>query len=203
MDSEANWAQNLEILKKYWIPLALGTLGLILFIYGLISFLGTGQREDIVPFSQEKTASNRANSITVDIEGAIIKPGVYKLESGSIIQDALVLSQGLSEEADRDYVAKNINLAQKLIDGEKIYIPREGETPVAQVIQTSSSTSQTALLNINTASESELDGLPGVGPVTSEKIINGRPYSKIEDLLNRKIVSSKVFLEIKDKIVCF
>ncbi len=56
------------------------------------------------------------------------------------------------------------------------------------------------LININTASETELDTLPGIGPVTAQKIINAMPFAAIEDLESNKIVSSKVYLEIKDKI---
>ena len=204
MDFEANSLEISQLLRKYWLPLALGLLGLIFFGYGLISFLGASKSSDVIPFSQEETASNSANLIAVDIEGAVVNPGVYKLKFGSIIQDLLVLSQGLSQDADRDYVSKNINLAAKLTDGAKIYIPKLGETvSTADSSFESGSTIQNGLININTASESELDGLTGIGPVTAEKIINNRPYQAIEDLINKKVVSSKVFSEIKDKVSVF
>ena len=79
--------------------------------------------EDIT-FSHEDLASKKENLITIDIEGAVVKPGVYKIAPGSIIQDVLVASSGFSQDVDRDYVAKNINLASKLSDGQKIYTPR-------------------------------------------------------------------------------
>ena len=58
-------------------------------------------------------------------------------------------------------------------------------------------------ININAASEQELDSLPGIGPIYAQKIINGRPYSSIDELLSKKIVGSKVFEEIKEKITVY
>ncbi|HYM65593.1 MAG TPA: helix-hairpin-helix domain-containing protein, partial [Candidatus Sulfotelmatobacter sp.] len=117
-----------------------------------------------------------------------------------------ISAQGLSEDADRDYISKNINLAQKLSDGAKIYIPKIGE--VVSLNQNSESNvlgvqAQTSLININSATSESLDSLPGVGPVTAQKIINSRPYATIDELLSKKIVSNSVFTKIKDKITVF
>ncbi len=188
-------------LKRHWMPLAFACIGLILLLGGLIAFWQTSQKppsSDFYDFSQE-SASNI--TIRVDIEGQVTKPGVFTLKENSIIQDALIAAGGLSQDADRDWVAKNLNLAEKLNDAQKIYIPKSGEI----ISQTSTSLhsgteAQTGLININTSSESELDTLPGVGPVTAGKIINNRPYSKIDDLLTKKVVSQKVYEQIKDKI---
>jgi len=198
---------DVERLRKHWLPLVLASLGLIFFVYGLKSLLGTSKSNEIT-FSREDSASSGVKSgsetgslVSVDIEGAVVKPGVYKLPAGSIIQDALVLSQGLSEEADRDFVSKNINLAAKILDGAKIYIPKIGES--AATSQASGSDSVSGLININTASADALDTLPGIGPVTADKIINNRPYATINELLDKKVVSSKVFTQIKDKITAY
>ncbi|MEK9207790.1 MAG: ComEA family DNA-binding protein, partial [Patescibacteria group bacterium] len=132
------------------------------------------------------------------VEGAVMKPGVYKIGSNSRLVDALAAAGGMSEDANRDYVQKNINLAQKASDGLKIYVPRLGE----QVLSASNSTSDSPgpVLNINSATFSDLDSLPGVGQVTADKIIQGRPYSDINELVERKIVGQAVFEKIKDKI---
>jgi len=132
--------------------------------------------------------------LVVEISGEIQKPGVYNLTSGSRINDLLIAAGGLSVNADRDWVVKNVNLAQKLTDGAKIFIPAVGEN---------SQTDNQAVegkININTASEAELDMLWGIGPATAQKVISGRPYQKTEDLLNKKIVKTNVWEEIKDKI---
>lgn len=107
----------------------------------------------------------------------------------------------MSAQADREKVAQTLNLAAHLVDGAKIYIPALGESaPVSG----GSSGTETGLgsqtLNLNTASEKDLDSLPGVGAVTAQKIINGRPYAQVQELLDKKIVSSKVFEEIKEKV---
>ena len=210
MDSEAIFSQIPQILRKYRIVIGLGLVGLILFIYGLISLFASSN-SPVSKFSQDNSASNSSaqavkeeNLINVDVEGAVVKPGVYKLNFSSIIQDALVSAGGLSGNADRNFVAKNINLASKLTDGAKIYIPKAGEAAnsnnqsgVLGVREESS------LININTASSESLDTLPGVGSVTAAKIINSRPYGTIDELLSKKVVSGSVFTKIKDKITAF
>jgi competence protein ComEA len=145
-----------------------------------------------------------AKEITVDIEGAVQKPGVYSLSATSRVQDALISAGGLSDKADRSKVSKAMNLAAKLVDGAKIYIPQEGEQAMASSGdsggQTVLGSETSSVININTASESELDSLPGVGPATAAKIIKGRPYSSLEELIQKKILGTKVFSNIKDKI---
>ena len=206
-DAREFWGKYLPVIKKNWLPIGLATLGLIFFIYGLIAFLGSNSRQADIIITREnsastliKSGSKSQNLITIDIEGAVVKPGVYKLNQDSIIQDALVLAGGLSEDADRAYVSKNINLASKLIDGAKIYIRKTGED-LPQV--EGASAQNTDLININSASAESLDSLPGIGAVTAEKIIHNRPYAAISELLDKKVVSAKVFTQIKDKITVY
>ena len=195
----------LGFLKKHWLPSLLALIGLIFFIYGLIALLSQNQTSSDIKFeTNSKPPSKDVESlITVDIEGEVANPGVYKLKLGSIIQDGLVAAGGLSALANRDFVSKNINLATKLSDGQKIYIPKQGESASASVLGSSTSTTVSGLININTASESQLDTLSGVGPVTTGKIINNRPYSAIEELTSKKVVSQKVFDQIKNKITTY
>lgn len=193
----------LLLLKKHWLAVVLALSALIFFVYGLISLLGTSQDSSGVKFetnSSSKSSISQNNLITVDIEGEVVKPGVYKLKQNSIIQDALVASGGLTELADRNWIAKNLNLALKITDSQKIYIPKIGDTSQT-VLGNSDQINSTDLININSASESQLDQLWGIGPVTANKIISQRPYSTIDQLLEKKAVSQKVFDQIKDKII--
>jgi competence protein ComEA len=207
MDFEAIFARWLPLLKKYWLPLVLAFAGLLFFIYGIIAVAGSFSKPQDVSFKSNSASNqNNVNSapqnlIQVDIEGSVVAPGVYKLAANSIIKDALVLAQGLAANADRAWLAKNLNLAAKLYDGAKVYIPKVGET-AAPVINSDAQVAAgvQALININTATSDSLDSLPGVGPATVAKIVNGRPYQNIKDLLDKKVVSSKVFDGIKDKI---
>ena len=100
---------------------------------------------------------------------------------------------GLASEADQ----AKINLAAKVADGQKIHIASQYEATsnTQQVIS-----SESNLININTASEAELDKLPGIGPVTAAKIISLRPYGTLEELLSKKAVSSSVYGKIKDLV---
>lgn len=197
----------LPLVKKYWLVLILALSALIFFVYGVISLISANQNSNQVDFDTNLNTTKTAidvNLLAVDIEGQVRNPGVYKLKQNSIVQDVLIASGGLNAIADRDWVAKNLNLALKVADGQKIYIPKIGETSVGsvtsnnEVLGTSISNS---LININSASETELDLLPGIGPVTAGKIINNRPYSNINGLLDKKVVSQKVFDNIKDKII--
>ena len=207
MDTKELVSKYLPIVKKNWLPLGLGLLGLMFFAYGLIGFFidSHSASDNIVFESAAVNPSGQPNQsrIAADVEGAVVRPGVYKLTLDSRIQDVLISAGGLSGSADRKWVEKNLNLAAKLTDGAKIYIPRMGESITSITGSTSTTGSLGSVggqININSASESELDSLPGVGPVTALKIISGRPYSLIDDLLKKKIVSSKVFGQIKEKI---
>jgi competence protein ComEA len=193
--------------KRNWLPLSLGILGMIFFAYGLIGLFSAnkvGSRDIVFEANSSAKQSSEINTILVDIEGAVVKPGVYKLPQESRIQDGLVAASGLSARADRDYLAKNLNLATKLTDGAKVYIPAVGEAVgVMSMPNASSGVVADGLVNINTSSESQLDALPGVGPVTAQKIIAGRPYNSVNDLLSKKVVGAKVFDQIKDKVTLY
>ena len=208
MDTQELVSRYLPLLKKHWLPLSLGALGMIFFAYGLIGLFLTNKTDsDDIVFEANSARQNpsEVKSIFVDIEGAVVKPGLYKLPQGSRIQDAFVVAGGLSASADRNFVSKNINLAIKLSDGAKIYIPAKGEAVGGSSVLSGSS--QTGgggdLVNINTGSQVQLEALPGIGPVTAQKIISGRPYGSVDELFNRKIVGSKVFGQIKDRTTVY
>ncbi len=203
MDLEQIKTQIVPLIRKHILPLGLGVAGMILFIYGLIALLGSSSPASNIIFeANSATVSASLTNIVVDVEGAVVKPGVYKLSSDARVQDVLIAAGGLSSRADRAWVSKNLNLALKLTDGAKIYIPAAGETPAqsSAVQGAQSSVNVDGLVNVNSASQSELDTLPGIGAVTAVKIISNRPYGAISELLERKIVGSKVFSQIKDKI---
>lgn len=183
----------MSLIKKNILPLVIGGIGLFLVFIGFIQIAFKSSNPS--PVVLEEARQDQKEEIIVDVEGAVIKPGVYKLSSDSRTVDALAAAGGLSEDADRGWVEKNINLAKKLSDGLKIYVPRVGEQVLAEVHGGTG-----PVLNINTASQSELESLPAVGPVSATKIIEGRPYSDISELLDKKILGSSTFEKIKDKI---
>ena len=183
----------LEILEKFKIPIALSLVGLVLIIGGSILSLKKPTQKS---FPKESLIQEQ-KSILVDVSGAVSNPGVYSLPEGSRVEDAIKAAGEILQEANQEYISKSLNLAQKISDGSKIYIPFEGEQ--GGVVAGVSGNSQTQI-NINTSSQGELESLPGIGPVTASKIINGRPYSAIEELLNKKVVSKAVFEKISGQI---
>ncbi len=192
------------LLKRHAVPLILATLGLICLGYGLIAFIQPKRENDIVfekADKEEAPSVKSAASIMVDVQGAVERPGVYSLTKNARVMDGLVAAGGMRQDANRSYVAKTLNLAAKVTDGTKIYIPFENET---QILGTGSTTGNTGNgVNINTASISELDSLPGIGQVIGQKIIENRPYATIDELLTKKVLSKSAFEKLKDRITVY
>lgn len=185
-------------------------LGLILIGFGVLSyktdiFLSGDKVEVITPTTEPQ---NTNNEIVVEISGAVEKEGVYKMKNGERVEDLLIISGGLSSDADRDWVTKNINRASKLFDGQKIYIYHSGDTSARQTVGIKvdqpvlglESQNNENLVNINTASQSELEKLVGIGPVYAQKITEHRPYSSLEELVTKGAISQKVLEKIKTSI---
>ncbi|MFH1955329.1 MAG: helix-hairpin-helix domain-containing protein [Patescibacteria group bacterium] len=141
------------------------------------------------------------SEIVVDVSGAVVNPGIYKFPQESRISDAIKSAGGvLEDKVNKEYLSKNVNLAQVLQDSAKVYIPFEGD--LSQTYHFGSGTSVSGGVNINTASESELDSkLTGIGPVYAKKIVDNRPYSKIEELYEKNIIPKATFEKIKGEIV--
>ncbi|WP_227767565.1 helix-hairpin-helix domain-containing protein [Zhaonella formicivorans] len=141
--------------------------------------------------------------ILVHISGAVEKPGVYSLKSGSRVNDAVFLAVPLAE-ADLDA----LNLAAPLVDGQKIPVPKKGEAP-PQIAgaQGISSGSGTGKVNINTAGLAELDSLPGIGPATAQKIIDYRTqhggFKSVEELDQVSGIGAKKLEELKELVTIY
>lgn len=158
-------------------------------------------------------------SIVVDIAGAVSKPGVYCLEEGSNMVDAVEHAKGFVEGVAQKYVSMSMNLASTLEDHQKIYIPFEDdvycEVKSLQFIDAPTNTSNTTnngnsdvtdsevCININTATLEQLTSLNGIGESTAQKIIDGRPYSETTDLLNVSGIGEATFEKFKNDICVF
>ena len=153
------------------------------------------------------TAPDLTGSVYVYVCGAVAEPGVYELEEGSRITDAVEAAGGFAGEADRDYV----NLAAPLTDGMKLKIPTIAETEPDKDIAGIESFDETAskepgdkLVNINSASVEELKTLPGIGEATAGRIIDYRKehgsFKTKEDIMNVSGIKEKLFSRISDNI---
>lgn len=172
----------------------------------------------------EQLIGNTGNPIVreilvVNVSGAVAESGVYVLPVGSRIGDALEKAGGISPQADAQFVQQHVNLAEKLHDEQKIYIPtaaevakQQGQVEEQQLLASlissgaggeSSTTNQTPVsskISINSASQGELDTLPGIGAARAQAIIEGRPYSQLDELVSTKVISANVYAEIEDLI---
>jgi competence protein ComEA len=111
-----------------------------------------------------------AELLVVDVAGAVRRPGLYKLPSGSRIDDAIAAAGGATGKAQLDAV----NLAAPVADGEQVVVPGSGAGGVSAVSAPAAGSSPSAPLDLNTATLAQLEALPGVGPVTAQKILDYR-----------------------------
>ncbi len=164
---------------------------------------------------EEGVEEPEIQKIMIHICGAVQHPGVYELEEGDRICQAVEKAGGFTGEADEDL----LNQAQKLTDGMQLVIPTKEEadkvrkegTGTQQYLRYEDTTSnaeninESSLVNINTASEEMLCTLPGIGSEKAKSIIEYRMkngnYKRIEDIMNVAGIKSGMFAKIRDKIV--
>lgn len=186
----------IELVEQYKLTLILGLVGTLLIGLGfLLPNLNKEKKPIVIAPTDTSTTSG---SLKVDIEGAIKNPGVYSLAAGARILDVVYAAGGFTESADSNWLTKNINLAAVVKDGDKIYLNAIGEETASG--ENSVLSEKTGKININSASASELDTLPGIGEKTAAKIIDNRPYKSVDDLLGKKVVGSATFDKIKDLV---
>lgn len=213
----------IEKAKQYNIALGLGLLGAI--AAGFILLQGRDQGGTDVQQLTEQTSSSssymneksdKSNEIsqaetegqlvTVDVKGAVKKPGVYQLQSNSRVHDALEKAGGLTDEAD----LKSVNQAQKLSDEAVVYVAKVGENAVD--VTTSAPASATsgigqaksALVNLNTATEADFQTISGIGQKRAQDIIayreaNGR-FKSVDDLKNVSGIGAKTLEKLKEYV---
>lgn len=216
-DGEVYWLLMVIDEKTSWtkerIRTLIGAAGLGAFLLGVgvlgVLLLSRGDwkgMEEVRELQEEKEGKGKEagkgeEKIVVDVGGAVERPGIYELQDGARVNDVLIAAGGLSSEADRVWVTRNINLAQKVSDGNKLFIPfktaQDGQTGVVLSSQT---TSQQQTISINTATPKELEMLWGVGEVRAQAIIEGRPYSSIEELVTKKVIPQSVVEKNKKKL---
>lgn len=174
--------------------------------------------------SGEGGSASGSDALCVDVAGAVASPGLYRLQAGSRVDDAIKAAGGLAENAHRE----SVNLARPLSDGEQLVVPTKEQASAAQApgsasvesgpsatsagssggrgagATTASGNVSGGKVNINTASASELTSLKGVGEATAEKIVAYReangPFKKPEDLKRVSGIGDKKFEAVKDAI---
>ncbi len=188
-----------EVISRKWILIASMSIGALLIITGLFRGILESRQVQVEYLSNDEEVSKE--KIFVDVGGGVENPGVYELISGSRMKDALMAAGGLSSAADRELIAKMFNLAQVLKDGQKIYVPIIGKSDTALGYAGLENTK--GIININTASEKELDTLEGIGPTRAKAIIDNRPYSSVDELVEKKVISGSILEKIREEISAY
>ena len=154
------------------------------------------------------TASD--GEVVVEIIGAVSHPGVFRMPKAARVGDLLTAAGGYGPRVDSARAGRELNLAAQLHDGDQIRVPSRDDGPVASAnggngvgAATGGSTGSAGPIDLNHATASELDTLPGIGPATAAKIIasrDGQPFSAVDDLRTRKLVGQKTFDGLKDLV---
>lgn len=174
----------------------------------ILCLCGCDKQEKIIYFTSESTQTTyveeqpenkdeaqTVSQIKVYVCGAVEEPGVIALSEDCRVVDAIALAGGMTAEADADY----INLASRLTDGEKVYVPTLAETAEWEETQ-----GRDVLVNINTADLDELCTLPGIGESKAADIIAYREkngaFKEKEDIMNVPGIKESAYAKISEKI---
>lgn len=190
--------------KKKFILLCVLLLGCVLTSIAAEYFTN---EEPVPVISAQTQAKSKEQLITVYVSGAVARPGLYELPAGIRAQEAVEAAGGFTEAANQE----KVNLAKKLKDGSQVNVPAlkgskkaiTGTNASAGTASIGSQQKQSGLVNINTASITELDSLPGVGEVTAQKIIEYRQqhyFMRIEDIMQVKGIGEAKFNKMKDRL---
>lgn len=143
--------------------------------------------------------------VVVEVTGAVAHAGIFSLPLGSRVADAIKAAGGYSPDVDPRQAEVQLNLAARLVDAEVIHVPRRGEAAAGSSASSGSGAARASpgLLDLNTATAEQLDALPGIGPVTAQKIIDARaqkPFARVDDLVTRKIVSASTLAKFRSLV---
>jgi competence protein ComEA len=184
---------------------AVGSLVLILFLGRFV--LGAGTTTPAAPLPPPPAVGTGvtglpSSRVVVDVVGAVRRPGLYRLAQGSRIADAVARAGGATRKAD----LAQVNLAAPLADGEQVVVPRRGGVPGATSTGGAAAPGGPAApVQLSTATLEQLDTLPGVGPVTAQKILDYREkhgaFSSVDALDAVPGIGPKRLEQLRDLVV--
>lgn len=150
-----------------------------------------------------------SDRLVVAISGAVRHPGVFRLPAGSRVGDLIDAAGGYGPRLDAGRADRELNLAARLVDGDRVVVPSRDDVASSTHGATGSGTDPgsggpvSAVLDLNRATASELEALPGIGPITAAKILASREeaaFTTVDDLRTRKLVGAKTFDALKDLV---
>lgn len=201
--SEFEWR---DWLRQYGLVGGLVMVGGLSLVLGIKSWWSGKVPQDAVEIMaaeevEEEVVEEGVEELVVDVAGAVVEPGLYRLANGTRVGDAISAAGGFLDDADEEYVAKQINLAAKLTDGVKIYVAYRGEEVGGMAGVGVAGVAGAGVVNVNLASVAELEGLWGIGQARAESIIAGRPYASLDELAQKAGIPANVMAANEDKWV--
>jgi competence protein ComEA len=143
-----------------------------------------------------------AAPLVIDVAGAVARPGIVHVPPGSRVGDAIRLAGGFGPRADLTATMTLLNLAAPLADGTKVLVPELGNESARPATGPSGS-DQGGLVDLNHATQAELEELPGIGPVTAGKIIQARdeqPFGSVDELRGRDVLGPSAFDKVRELV---
>jgi competence protein ComEA len=140
--------------------------------------------------------------LVVDVQGGVVRPGLVELAGGARVADAIAAAGGYAPSADLLAAASALNLAATLSDGQQVFVPLAGVAGGPAGGDDGAGDAD-GLVNLNTASPEALEGLPGIGPVTVQKIVAARaerPFGSLDELVERKVINRGQLDDIRDLV---
>ena len=202
----------MHINRDHMVGVIVGLLLGVAGSFGAMSLLNQVRPAPIVIVAPEPTPLPELTAtpglIRVFVNGAVRQAAVYELPPNSLVQHAIEAAGGFMEEANTAIV----NLAQPLSDGLQVYVPTQGEevpapafltvnNPVPDNTAETNNSAPGSLVNINTATQAELEDLPGIGPSTAQNILDHRdangPFATIESIMDVSGIGDGRFNQIK------
>jgi competence protein ComEA len=152
--------------------------------------------------SARPTTSAGPDELVVQVAGAVVQPAVYRVADGSRVGDVVARAGGPTADAD----PTALNLAARVVDGERVYVPRIGEvvTVAPSGSQGTAQPTPAAPVDLNTATPDQLETLPGIGPATAQAIVDQRerngPFQSVDDLLDVRGIGPAKLDAIRDLV---
>ena len=167
---------------------------------GEVRFDG-GSAMPIAPGSAtESSMPAGAEELVVEIVGAVQQPGVYRVPAGSRLVDLVRLAGGYGPRVDTARAERELNLASPVKDGDHVRVPSRDDKAVEPVSPNAAASGDAAQVDVNTATQAQLEELPGIGPATAQKIIAAReeaPFGAVEELRSRGVLGEKTFEKLR------
>lgn len=177
------------------VGILIGSLG---FGWGWHALLQLTAQPNLTACSDQVLVQEK-QTMVAEVSGAVTSPGVYVVSEQARLSELIQLAGGFSASASGRFIGRDLNLASRVTDGQKVYVPFEDEMEIKEQTAESSQLEITGV-SINSASVQELQTLPGIGSKRAEDIVANRPYSSLTELTEMGVLTSSVFEQIETQL---